>query len=113
MEIRGIPLVVFLLGAAYLDAVEPPVKPEPGQRLLFLAAPAEASRLLAPGVTVVPAGKAEARSYGSGLVALKGKMFLCLARALTGHGYGLWLGLIEDGTSGTFMRATLGGEPES
>jgi hypothetical protein len=105
-EIRGFPLVVFLLGSAYLDAIEPPVEPEPGQRLLYLAAPGEASRLHGPGVTVVPAGRAAAHSYGDGLVALKGKMFLVLAQALVERGPGLWRRLTKDDTPGTFIDST-------
>ena len=105
-EIRGFPLVIFLLGTTYLDAIEPPIEPEPRQRLLYLAAPGQAARLHGPGVTVVPAGKAAAHTYGSGLIALKGKMFLVMAQALVERGPGLWRRLAEDDTPGTFIECT-------
>ncbi|MGE5551822.1 MAG: DUF6884 domain-containing protein [Bacteroidota bacterium] len=100
--LRGFPLAVFLLGDKYLRAIEPPLEPEPGQRLIFLAKPGEAGALTRPGVTVVPAGKAEAGRYGAGLVFLKGRMFELFARGLAQEGEGVWRRLLGDGTAGVF-----------
>lgn len=103
--IEGQPLVVFLLGARYLDAVEPPVLPMPGQRLVFLASPAGVDELSAPGVTVVPAGRAEASRYRSGTVALKGRMFDLFARGLAGGGEAVWKAILADDTPASFLQA--------
>jgi len=99
------PLVIFLLGSRYLEAVAPPVVPDRGQRFVFFAKPSENQRLRAPGVTVVPAGKPEATAYGEGLVALKGKMFALLADALVQHGEPLWAAIRRDDTPHTIVGA--------
>ncbi len=99
------PLVIFLLGSRYLEAVEPPVVPDRGQRFVFFAKSGESQRLQAPGVTVVPAGKREATAYGEGLVALKGKMFALLANALVQHGEPLWAAIRRDDTPHTIVSA--------
>lgn len=101
----GFPLVIFLLGSIYLSAVEPPVTPVAGQRVLFLAKPDEADRLARPGVTVVPAGKAEATRYGAGLIALKGRMFDLFARGLVREGQPLWDSVRRDDSPASFLRA--------
>jgi len=103
--VEGQPLVVFLLGARYLDAVEPPVLPAAGQRFVFLAGPAEAKALSVPGVTVVPAGRTEASRYRSGMVALKGRMFDLFSRGLPGGGEALWSSVLADDTPASFLRA--------
>jgi hypothetical protein len=103
--IRSFPLVVFLLGARYLEAIEPPVLPEPGQRLVFFASPGKIKRRAARGVIVVPAGKPEATAYGEGLVALKGKMLLLLARELARQGELLYEAIRRDGTPATVEEA--------
>jgi len=41
------PLVIFLLGSRYLEAVAPPVVPDRGQRFVFFAKPSETHRLRA------------------------------------------------------------------
>lgn len=79
--IRPYPLVFFLLGDRYLTAVDPPVPAGPGQRLVFFDRPGDA-RLEGPGVTLVPTGKELYRTYGANEIALKGAMFLALARAV-------------------------------
>jgi hypothetical protein len=99
------PLVIFLLGSRYLEAVAPPVVPDRGQRFVFFAKPSENQRLRAPGVTVVPAGKPEATAYGEGLVALKGKMFALLANALVQQGEPLWVAIRRDDTAHTIVSA--------
>jgi hypothetical protein len=78
-------VAIFLLGSRYLDAIDPPIAAHNGQRLVFLAKPSETSRLAGAGVVIVPAGKSEATRYGSGLVALKGRMFERFAEALAGR----------------------------
>lgn len=102
--LRDADLAVFLLGSRYLDAIEPPITAAPGQRLVFLAKPSEATRLAGRGVIVVPAGKEQATRYGSGLVALKGKMFELWADAVARKPT-----LLEetavDGTPTTFLGA--------
>jgi uncharacterized protein DUF6884 len=80
--IRDADLAIFLLGSRYLDAIEPPIVGHGSKRLVFLAKPSEATRLAGGGVVTVPAGKDQASRYGSGLVALKGKMFELWAKAV-------------------------------
>lgn len=100
---RDSDLAVFLLGSRYLDAIEPPIETQYGQRLIFLAKPSEATRLAGEGVVTVPAGKDQVR-YGAGLVALKGKMFELWATAVAKSPL-----LLEetrnDPTPATFLRA--------
>lgn len=100
-----IPLVIFLLGARYLEAIRPPVEAGVGQRLVFLARPAETDRLSGDGAVVVPAGAREASRYGDGLVALKGKMFRLFASGVARAGDGLLAEVMEDSTPGSFIRA--------
>jgi hypothetical protein len=102
---RDAGLVIFLLGSRYLDAIDPPIcATHEGQRLIFLAKPAEASRLAGNGVVTIPAGKDQASRYGSGLVALKGKMFELWAQAVAQTP---WLvdETRDDPTPATFLRA--------
>lgn len=73
---RSYPLVLFLLGDKYLQAINPPLTPAPSQRFVFLGRPGLIRALSAPGVTVVPAAREQATKYSEGIVALKGKMFL-------------------------------------
>lgn len=103
--IQGHPLVIFLLGAEYLEAIEPPVHPEPGQRLLFFAPPREVSSLRRPGVTAIPAGREESSLYRAGLVALKGRMFELLAYSLLKEGATLFSDICGDDAPGTVVRA--------
>jgi hypothetical protein len=42
--ICGWSLVFFLLGESYLQAIQPPVQPEPGQRLVFIDKPQASMR---------------------------------------------------------------------
>ena len=85
-DVRGaakdFPLVVFLLGARYLDAVEPPVIPRAGQRFIFLAGSGNEGAVGSPGATVVRAGPEEATVYGSPVIAVKGRMFELFARGI-------------------------------
>jgi len=101
----GYPLVVFLLGSRYLDAVEPPLAAGGAQRFVFLARPAETTRLAGPGVTIVPAGAREATAYGAGLVALKGKMFRLFALGLARSDGALLEDVLRDDTPASFVRA--------
>ena len=119
---KGFPLVVFLLGARYLDALEPPVIPQAGQRFIFLAGSGKEGAVGGPGVTVVGAGREEAATYGSPVIAAKGRMFELFARGFAHEGEALWDRLIADDLPATFMRAvhigskslgseSMGGEP--
>jgi hypothetical protein len=102
--LKGVEVAVFLLGSRYLDAVDPPIAAGGGQRLVFLAKPSESSRLAGAGVVTVPAGKPEATRYGSGLVALKGKMFERFAEALAGR-HELFDDVKADSSPATFLNA--------
>jgi hypothetical protein len=97
-------LGIFLLGSRYLDAIEPPIAAQGSQRLIFLAKPAEATRLAGHGVVTVPAGKDQASRYRAGLVALKGKMFELWAKAVA-HTPQLLEETRDDHTPATFLRA--------
>jgi len=101
----GYHLVVFLLGSQYLDAVEPPLAAGGAQRFVFLARPAETTRLAGPGVTIVPAGAREATAYGEGLVALKGKMFRLFALGLARSDGALLEDVLRNDTPASFVRA--------
>jgi hypothetical protein len=97
-------LVVLLLGSRYLDAIDPPLAARPGQRVAFFAKPSESSRLASSGVVTVPAGKAEAAKFGSGLVALKGKMFERFAETLANRP-DLFHEVMSDDSPATFLSA--------
>ena len=101
----GYPLVVFLLGSRYLDAVEPPLAAGGAQRFVFLARPAETTRLVGSGVIIVPAGAREATAYREGLVALKGKMFRLFALGLARSDGALLEDVLRDDTPASFVRA--------
>jgi len=96
--LAGAQVVVFLLGARYLDAILP-LQPLPGQRFMFFASEHEARRLAGPGVTLVPSGLKEARLFGAGLTSLKGRMFELLAQCLVVGGKSYWADLLQ-GRSG-------------
>jgi hypothetical protein len=101
--LEDVEVAIFLLGSRYRDAIDPPVTAHNGQRLIFVAKPSESSRLAGAGVVIVPAGKSETR-YGSGLVALKGKMFERFAASLSTRIE--LLGEIKaDGSPATFLNA--------
>jgi hypothetical protein len=102
--IRGYHFVVFLLGADYLETLGPPVRAGRGQRLIFFAPPTAVDRLAGDGVVVLPAGRAEGKTYGAPLTALKGKMFLGLATALSRRP-GLFRRIERDRTSRTLLGA--------
>lgn len=102
---KGFPLVVFLLGSRYLDAIEPPVIPQAGQRFIFLAGSNKEGAVARPGVTIVAAGRKEATTYGSPIIAVKGSMFELFARGLAHEGQPLCGRLIWDDSPETFMRA--------
>lgn len=97
-------LCIFLLGGHYLSAVDSPIRPLNDQRLIFLTKPANASKLRAPGITVVPAGK-EQTNLGAGLAALKGKMFQRFAVTLAEEHDALLAALMDDDTPSTFLDA--------
>lgn len=101
--VRGKDLVIFLLGSRYLDALEPPIAADTGQRLIFLAKPSEATRLAGDGVVVVPAGRDQATRYGAGLVSLKGRMFERWAKAVA-RSPQLLDETRRDATPATFLR---------
>ena len=96
---------MILLGEDYLRALEPPFAPPPGHRVVFVAKPALAKQLTAPGVTVVPVGKQDARRYHAGYVALKGRMFELFAKGLVRQGAKLLRDVCDDPTPASFMGA--------
>lgn len=102
-SLTGRTLVVVLLGARYLEAIEPPLRPETAQRIVFLARADMRERLDAPGVTVVPVGKVEAARYHAGHVALKGRMFDLFAAGLAAEP-SLWRAVHEDRSGRAFIR---------
>jgi hypothetical protein len=102
--LEDVEVAIFLLGSRYLDAIDLPIAARNGRRLIFLAGPSESSRLAGAGVVIVPAGKSETAKYGSGLVALKGKMFERFAEALAGRRE--LLGEVKaDDSPATFLEA--------
>jgi hypothetical protein len=103
--IRGWPLVFFLLGDAYLRAVEPPIKAEAGQRLVFLCKAGVSQSLMEPGTTVASVGLNESRRFGAGYVALKGRMFELFAHSLAREDESLFARICTDETGATFMKA--------
>jgi hypothetical protein len=103
--IQGWPLVCFLLGDAYLRAVEPPIRAAPGQRLVFLCKAGLSQNLMRPGTTIVSVGLNESRRFGAGYVALKGKLFELFAHSLAREGETLFTRLCTDETEATFIKA--------
>lgn len=101
---KGFPLVFFLLGSRYLEAIEPPILPGPGQRLVYLGGEGDRRIAGGNGVTVVPAGPEEARLYRSPIISVKGRMFQLLGQGLALEGPGLWESLLRDDTPATFRR---------
>lgn len=97
-------LCFILLGDTYLEMLEPPLAVRPNQRLIFLVKPASAHRVIGPGITVVPAGKAETK-FGAGLAALKGKMFQRFTAALCAEGPSLLAAVHADRYPDTFLKA--------
>jgi hypothetical protein len=59
---------------------------------------------VAPGVTVLPAGKAETR-FAARMVALKGKVFRLFATAVDRFGEGVLEDVMRDDTPEAFFRA--------
>jgi hypothetical protein len=103
--IRSAPLVMFLLGDHYLKAIEPPVQPEAGQRLVFLAKPSWEGVLRGKGVTVVPSGETLRSEFNAGSIEAKGIVFQFYARALAQEGEPLWQATCADDTPTTFLNA--------
>lgn len=97
-------LCFILLGDDYLSGLEPPIRTENGQRLVFLMKESSFRRVAGPGVTVVPAGMSETR-LGAGLAALKGKMFQRFAASVAAEGQGLLDEVHADPSASTFMGA--------
>ncbi|OPZ75414.1 MAG: hypothetical protein BWY80_00164 [Firmicutes bacterium ADurb.Bin456] len=86
-KIKSYDLVLFLLGDKYLQALELPLNTDGNLKLLFLAS--KTSRRLVPKgrpYYFIEAGLAEAKSFGYGLVGLKGYLFKLLARQVTSKG---------------------------
>ncbi len=100
--IQGHDLVVFLLGADYLDVIEPPLEASRDQRLVFLAKPGRCPALRGAGVTAVPTGKSEASRWRASPIALKGKMFELFSKGLVSEGEVMLDRLLEDDTPATF-----------
>ena len=98
-------LVIFLLGSDYLTAIDPPLEPRAGQRLVFLAKQGESQRLTRRGVTVVPLGKPETAEFGAGFVSLKGRVFQLVAESLATRCWGTVESWRRDATATSCMRA--------
>lgn len=79
--IVGYDVVVFLLGKEYLISTQPPLAPEPNQRLVFFTS--DLKLPFNPNSIRIPAGPMETR-FGAGITALKGKMFELFALGLCG-----------------------------
>lgn len=79
-------LVFVLLGARYLDALQPPLPVKDGQRLIYFVSPGGASRVAGPGAVAIPAGVDECRRYGAGMIGLKGRMLELLAAEVAQRG---------------------------
>jgi len=103
--IQGQPLVIFLLGESYLNAIDLPIASLPGQRLIFVAKPVLAGQLSAAGVTLVPAGEKERKRFGDRHTALKGRLFELYAECLCDEGVSLWERTCADTTPATFLGA--------
>jgi hypothetical protein len=103
--IRGWPLVIFLLHRRVLRAIEPPLEPEPGQRLVFLTAEESRGLLAHRGVTVVPVTPSDSGLFGARGAALKGRLFEFYAATLSGEGEKLWKRTLQDDLPTTFMSA--------
>ena len=93
------PLVVFLLGVNYLNSIEPPVHPNPNQRIVFFANPAPELQL--PGVVVIPPDG----RYPGNHIGRKGFMFEMLAHAISCEGQTLWDRICEDQSTQTINLA--------
>jgi hypothetical protein len=96
-------LVIFLLGARYLDVINLPIVAIGGQRIIFLASPRIWGRLEGSGIVTVPAGREQVK-YGAPLISLKGKMFELWATAVVKDADLLERTMIDD-TSNTFLSA--------
>jgi hypothetical protein len=84
---------------------KPPVVPDEGSRVIYLAKPALATRLGSPGVTVVPVDLHDARRCHAGYVALKGRLFEYFARGLVAQGISLWQEVLKDPSPKAFRVA--------
>ncbi len=103
--IRGWPLVVFLLHLKQLRAIEPPLEPEAGQRLIFLAGEKSSAMLAYGGVTVVSVTPSDSNVYGARGASLKGKLFQLYADTISEQGQRLWKRTLQDDLPTTFMTA--------
>lgn len=84
--IRGFPLVIFLLSRRHLHAIEPPLRPSSGQRLIFVASWGVASSLSAPGVTVVPVVGGDLTFARASNREVRGRLFELYAMTLVRSG---------------------------
>ncbi len=103
--IRGWPLVIFLLHHRVLRAIDSPLEPETGQRLVFLAAEESRGLLAHSGVTVVSVTPSDSGLFGARGAALKGKLFEFYAAALSEEREELWKRTLHDDLPTTFMNA--------
>jgi len=103
--IQGWPLVIFLLHRQELMAIKPPLEPETGQRLVFLAGEDSRGLLAHSGVTVVSVTPSDSGMYGARGAALKGRLFEFYAAALSDEGHKLWKRTRQDDLPITFMSA--------
>jgi hypothetical protein len=98
--VEGHECVMFLLGKEYLHAISPLPQPAPGQRFVFFISHFQLP--FDPNLTVVPAGRTEAR-FGAGLISLKGKMFEHLAVELCRRPE-MWGRVCSDETPATILN---------
>ena len=98
--------VVFLLGKEYLLSTHPPLIPGRNQRFVFFTSNQQIP--FDPNSTVIAAGKSETR-FGSGLVALKGKMFELFAHGLCANPE-MWSAFLADKTSKSVLYLVEAGQ---
>ena len=103
--VADFPLVIFLLGSRYLEAIRLPLDARKDQRFIFLATQKEAQKPKPPRITVVRAGPQEASAFGAGNVSLKGRMFDLFARAIVRQGPELLDKVHQDNQEHSFLEA--------
>lgn len=102
--ISGWPLVLFLLGEDYLQAIRPAIKFEGMQKLLFLAKSSMAPVLTASGGVVVTCGKPLDEIDGR-YISQKGTAFRLFAQALAKDKLETFNRVLTDATPRAFLEA--------
>ena len=103
--LAGYDLAIFLVGQCCLDAMRPPLAPNPGQRFVMLATEHYRRHYAAPGVTVLPTGRLAQASCEVGSIALKGYLFARFTQVAAQEGIGLLQRLMADDSGEVFWQA--------